>query len=361
MYLNFMFSFFRRHSKIVTLLSFVFIWILFWGNTNNPDLSNYMIYYEEVKMNVITFSNDLREPGYFFINLIFAKLGFSYHYFMAVVTLICYLLIFSTIRKYTNNYNCILLLYCIHLFIFDIIQIRNFISVSLFIFAIRFLIKDNIKNRVKYTLIICIASTIHTTSLFFLLALLIKDNKQNHLIKFIAIFSILGCIIVFFNGNKIPFISAIMENMLRGTVRGRYLTVEVPIRYILTLFTLQVLNFTMLYLCKRNMDIAYDYISDNKNLDIIKFVNVIFWINALSFMFLPFCMQSINFYRLMRNNNILNFTCVAITNGYFNKRDKRKLIFNTFCILAVIAWYMYDLSLNFWIIKNIFENNIIFN
>lgn len=358
LYLNAMFSFFKKHSKIVALFSFIFVWILFWGNTDNPDLRNYITSYDQVINNTITFNLSLREPGYFIIMKIFANLGISYHGFIACIGLICYLLIFSTVKKYTNNYNYICFLYMIHLFVFDIIQMRNFISVSIIVYAIRYLVEYTNKGKIKYIICILIASTIHNTALFFLILIIIKRNNTNSFVKFIAIFSIVGCIIVFFNGGKIPFISEIMNNLLEGTVRGTYLNVVVPLRYIISLFLLQIVNFTMILICRNQSNKIYnkEKISNEQR----EFINLIFWANTIAFMFLPLYMQSINFYRLMRNLNILNFICVSIASNGFKYRSNNKIIFNLFNVGGVIAWFIYDLSISFSHFQSILENNLIF-
>lgn len=362
------FGFWKKHCKMIAFLTFLFFWTLFWGNTDNPDLMNYMYQYN----NVLNTSSVNTEIGYYFITKCFARLGFSYQWYIAIVTLICYGIIFNTIKNYTQNYNYVFLFYIIHLFIFDIIQIRNFMMMSILIFAVKYLVRNTTKDRIIYLLLICISATIHKTGIIYSLAVLIKPSDSNKVIKNIAISSVILSIITYINDGKIPILSNYLMSTFDGVVQSTYLDVYVPVKYILCLILLQFVNFGILLLSKSIIHRIYDgFCEENYKLfehyhdklsileNKCKFVDVVFWMNVLAFAFIPLYMESINFYRLMRNLNLLNFIVMSIVSDYLKVNDIKKIKFNIIALLSVILWFIYDLSLSFSHFQRIFENNLI--
>lgn len=364
------FAFWKKHSKIISFTTFLFFWIMFWGNTDNADFTNYINHYN----NVLNIKEVNSEVGYYLITSCFARMGFSYHQFIAIITLICYGLIFSTIKEYTENYNYVFLFYIIHLFIFDIIQIRNFMMMSIFIFAIKYLEKNTFRGSITYFILICIATTIHKTGVVYFIALLIKPNNKNTMIKFLAVFSILLTVITYINGGEIPLISNLLSDMLEPTVQSTYLTVSVPLRYLLFLFFLQIMNFITVFLSRNIFSKKYSCIlekninqhSEDKYNKInrlekkYKFIDIVFWLNIIAFIFLPLYIESINFYRLMRNLNILNFMVMSICSDSFSSKNIKKIIFNIIALICILSWFMYDLSFSFSHFQRVFENNLIF-
>src|SRR5699024_6560718 len=88
-------------------------------------------------------------------------------------------LVFSTINRYSPNIQFVYFFYMLYPLFMDAVQMRNYLAFSLVAFSIRYLIEDFKYKRTKYIIFVLLASTIHITSLMYLLLLLttLKNRK----------------------------------------------------------------------------------------------------------------------------------------------------------------------------------------
>src|SRR5699024_6954639 len=100
-------------------------------------------------------------------------------------------------------FNLVYLFYFFTPFLVDIIQIRNFIAMSLVIYSINFLFEE--KNTL-FLVLILFAATFHRQALVYLTLVLINLFKRNkNIINYMILLSISFSIIMLFNNKDIPF------------------------------------------------------------------------------------------------------------------------------------------------------------
>lgn len=345
--LNMLSAFSKKHSKIIFNLTFIFIWILYFGNNDNPDLINYESIYNGNDLNI--------EKGFKFIIQLSKHFNIDFKLFICIISLICLFLIFSTVSKFTTNINYVIALYIIYPFVFDVIQLRNFIAMSIIIFSIRFLFKNDIKNKIYYVICVCLAASIHKLMLVYIIFLFINLKNKNRLIKVMIVFTMFFCALIFLNGNAISFLNKVMP--LSEEKYNYYFSNK--LRYgFLIYWSFSLLYLLLVYISRKR--VKYNWGSTEKYSDSLRFVDLVFWINVLSVTFFPLYMLNIDFYRLFRNLSILNYTVYAITNdSYIKTTNKGKFTYNFYVIGGLALMFIYDVGRNYGhVFKPILENNI---
>ena len=137
-----------RNSKTLFIIMFLWMWILLAFSSGNAD---YIMYKEQYEASA---QNGIQNWGYplFSIMLcIFSSLYIPYNVFLGFYGLIGLTLIATTIYKLSKNKSLTAACYFIFPFVFDVVQIKNFMAMAIIIYAMQFLINtNNKKNITKY-------------------------------------------------------------------------------------------------------------------------------------------------------------------------------------------------------------------
>ena len=156
-----------QRSKLLTVAVFFFIWTLSWNNSL-PDYVNYEAGY---------LMGSFHDKGYEFLSKIFNEAGADYYLFRRCFIgfgLLIYL--FFTLR-YAKRCSLVSVLYMCTMSFYDIVQNRNFLGFVLCLIGISLIIShDTRKCKILYAAIVTFAATIHITTIFYMLFLLI--NKK---------------------------------------------------------------------------------------------------------------------------------------------------------------------------------------
>ncbi|WP_100333075.1 EpsG family protein [Bacillus alkalisoli] len=366
-YLNFLCVLGRKHIKLIAFLLLIFAWVLYWGNTDNPDYANYTRLYTSILNGEDIFIGTDLQYGFRLLIKLGTIMGMSFEVFLAVTTLLSFLLIHSTVKRFSGNYNYIYLLYFIFPFFIDVVQFKNFIAMSIFIYSIKYLLNSSFKSKILYCALILIAGTIHYAALFYLPMVLINIKKKNTLIRFIAGFSIIGSLIILINGKQIPFINELISIIFESEKIEFWLDSKTNLGFIL-FWALQIFSFVMAKVSRdmflkntKNPENAL-YCYNNKDIVAkrLMFVNLVYWINIMAFLYLPFYLLASSFTRLMRNIILLNYISFSLTNSVLkNKSDKitfNLLVFGYVFIFFIVLLYPHYEA----VIEAVLKNNIFF-
>ncbi|WP_336182149.1 EpsG family protein [Fusobacterium polymorphum] len=151
------------------------------------------------------------ERIYGFLNYIFYKLGFNYEFFQGIVMSFLLFKVFKFIKEKSNNYYyAILILFMTSFFQYMFEPFfRQLIAIGLFLIAIDYLQKN---NKIKYIIIILLATCFHKSACIMLILLFSKKLKFNN--KKLIFFISFMYIVVFNMQNiiaHIPFISSYLS------------------------------------------------------------------------------------------------------------------------------------------------------
>lgn len=372
-FLNLIFAFGKKHSIVITFFTLIFIWMLFWGNTYTYDMYNYIIDYMALD-NVIPDANK-NEFMFILMKMAAKKIGLNFYMFRFVCATVSYALIHSTVRKYASNYNYVYLFYMLYAMFMDIEQLRNFIAISIFIYAIRYLVDNDKKSKLKYICFILFATTIHNSLIFYLPFVFISRFDKNKLIKFAVCFGLIMSAVTFLNENKIPIIDSIISLVTDNSKIEGYLGEHTNLGFLYA-WSFQILDLLLIYWARVvvKKSNAYKLIINkglqkstisNENSDVKKyhdkfaFVELVFWMNVIMLCYFPLYMQSMTFYRLIKNIMILNLISCSIGNEFISKKRWKQIVFNLLVFTVIFSWFSYDLLTHLdTILFPIFESSL---
>jgi hypothetical protein len=368
---NTFFAFGKKHFKFMAFMLLLFMWILFWANTMNPDYFNYMRLYSDIQSGSPVYVENGKDIGFRIIIKLGIALGLSYEFFLSLIVIFAFLLIHSTVKQFCKNYNYVYLLYFIFPFFLDVVQIRNFLFMALFVYATKFLIDNSKKSKIKYVIIISLASLIHIIGILYLPMVLIGVKKKNYLIRGIVLFSVLTSLIIVVNDKQIPYIGKLLIDNER-----LFSWISIRTNWGFLLFWLmQTLSFLIMYYSlstiKKNIigstgtevkSVRSKEINAIQTDKDIIFVQLVYWINLIAFIYFPFYIIASTFTRLLRNILLLNYVSFAIVSGRIKKRDKR-LIFNMLVAIYVLFFFLIELYIPYSevILDAILQNNSVFS
>lgn len=180
----------QKDSKFWAIVILTFAWILVGWNYESPDMENYVWKYEASDTWFgAFFGTGSVEPGYSFLCYLGNKLGLSFMQFKQIVSAISYVLILSFIFSVGRNYALVAACYLASIFVIDVVQIRNFFAMAVFLFGFRYLLKPLMKptDVAKYIVCALIASSIHISMVLSFLFLLSKKSiKLWHVIVLVV-------------------------------------------------------------------------------------------------------------------------------------------------------------------------------
>lgn len=343
----------RNHSKLLIFLSIILMWILFGWNTDNPDYINYLSWYNEIQINQFIDGKDL---GYKLLMYISNILGLDYQAFIIIVSIIGFLLINSTIKKFSVNSNFVYLLYLFFPFFLDVVQTRNFLMMAIIIYSIRFLLDYDKYSIIKYILYNLLAISIHSSAVLYLPLILINNKNKHIFFRIILIFNFLFLIIVFLNGNQIPFVKQFVGLFTDDVQILSTFEIKTDFGFIIS-WGLYFLIFLIIAF-SRSKVLKYQ---QGLELIEIKFVNLIYWVTIIGFLWFPFYMVSIEFTRLFRNLFLLFYIVFTITNKALSRSRIESFVLYNFLIIGfTVFFFIYQLYIPHYnrVILPILENNV---
>lgn len=322
----------KRLNQLCIMITVVCIVLIASANREGNDIINYVRDYNSVQ----TFQ---REPIYVVLKILGKSIGLNFYQFRAVVSLIGYMLIVSTIKKYTSNVQFVLFFYCTYLLFMDSWQVRNFLAVSVFVYSVRFLSNTGSKkNLIAYCVCILISTGIHTAFIIYYILTLLYIKKRRVLVYSLCFVMAALSLITWLNDNKIPFIDIVVGILMGDNARAQeYFSLTTNLGFLAPV-ALYIYGILGVFLVKRQTKTSR---MDNEK---IKFCDLVLLINLCFISTIPMSMMSLTFYRLIRNLQYLNFCVYA--NGYCEQNKLRKrLVIIMFVVLLCMGWLVFDFTM----------------
>lgn len=355
-----------KKSKLLTYTMMLAAVILIGGSSLNADYYSY-------ENNYFAIGNGLNswnfEIGFQWLNRLIFNLGFSYQQFRLIIALMGMLLIYKTIKKFTNNTAYVMALYLIYPLILDTIQIRNFLAMSIVIYGMRYIICLN-KQYLKYILTILLATSIHSTMAFYLAVLLVSLKNNRRMTFLVTSVSILSAILM-------PYLIKGMSFFVASEKINAYFFTETSMFtqagvFLYFLYSIFIVKFMEWKLSKREKG---SLINENKfsegivnrklSKDSFKTYEIdkkaITSINIIALLSLPLVVNNLNFFRLYRNLFIINY----IYYGFYLEKYKKSYngyLVQLLIIMLIVGSFILLIYLvpQTDIIAPVFEYNIFF-
>lgn len=303
-----------QKSKLVTCLTFVFIWTLSW-TSNQPDYANYQIMFLDET------SSDI---GYAWISRISKNIGLDYYSFRLLFLAVGWIIYAWFIIRFSKRCALVSAIYLWTMSLFDMVQNRNFVAFSICLIGISMLFENqSLRKQIHFFVSILIASSIHITCAFFLIFLVLNKNTLSKLSKFqICLFSVIcaAILIIFFSKE----ISTKVDNYDTGVS-----TLTKGLLLLLFIFNIAYINYVK-HLIPNKFAIQNlsswqkSYSVDNKN--------TMWMYNIALCLLLPASFMSLSALRIFRYSGIMNI-CYSI-----NRVNTKLLSLNLILTIILIIY-----------------------
>ena len=361
----------NREIKLLSIFFLLFLIVIFCGNNENPDYVGYKFKYDSIKNhNATDFIFSDPYIGFNILQFISHAIGLNYQEFLFIVALLGYALIIDTLHYFHANMSYVLLLYLFYPFFYDVIQIKNFLAMSIVIYSIRYLLDNTKLATLKYVVLIIVASLFHIVSVSYLLLLLTKLKKKIPLYILAFLSSISIAILIRFRLIDLLSVASILfEDLLP---QGKLVYFNPGINYGFIVMTgIMVYCIVILQFISQKLGSVptnANGISMQKSLQ-YNLVILMRDCNSLLFIMLfPMSFVNPSFLRIFRNFFILDYTCFYIGREYLTRKSPDYTPEMTVFFDAVVYIFVIGLFLNDFVLygsKNIlqpmFTQNIFFN
>ena len=336
----------KRDSRIACFVIFAVLWVLMGLNTNNDDFAGYQYFYD---LKIEEFSGV--NPGYLAIERLGWLLGLTYVQFRMVTSFFGLGLITLFVRRYSRNPNAALVLYLLMPFFYDIVQFKFFLSASIAIYGMRFLIDRTRLCVLKFLVFLGFAALIHPASLlfgFFLLGLL---NKKASL----KIALILGFVSLFLTSSGL---GQLVGRALTDSIKGEaYFSVASHFGWIP--YFVSVIGFLAIsHLSYSSKSLT----GDNKKKDAPARFEAFF--ESAQYAFLPLIalvpLSVQNFYRPIRSANLLMFmhftTVLFEDSSEIQRGEKTGMVLLVVLLFLFTQFIVYKGVLDIVLVKELANN-----
>lgn len=351
---NLIVSLTKKNSKSLVIISSIFVALVFAGSR---EMSDWQSYYNDYIYGDEHYEKN-GQVGYYIIVQISKFVGLSFDGYRLWISIIFLFFYNRFIFRFSPKPNFVWATYLSYLMFLDDVQIRNFLASAILICGISIIIEHHGRWKLKYFLIIVIASLIHNSFWIYLLYLFIpKDLNDDSLVMKIGF---IGLIMTVISVIIRPFISNIvlLFSIVVGDKAVGYAETEIGLGGLIYV-CLQLLAVSCIYYIIRVNQRNQKLFKKKSTIKSEKILKTILLIDILSFILLPTVILALTFNRLIRNLFIMNI--VAFTIGISEKKTR---ILSTMVSIAYTTVFIYfDLMTSMGqriIIEPFFNNNIYF-
>lgn len=323
---------------------------LFSFSVNIPDYSAYKSFYDQNGEATLLFVNGDSSSIFFSYYALFLKnMGLNYDMFRLFTFFIVSAITFSLLKD-KIEIGLFVCAYAIVPFVFDLVQIRFFLSEVLCFWAIFLLAKG---QRLGFIILICMATFVHSMNCLFAFLLLVPlDLKwySKFFQKPYMVMAFFSTICLF----SVPFVTALQSLSAKIMFFNEYKHyLEVSVRYGFVLYIVyQVFNVAFALFTHHRLSQLFVIPLFHKRIDTLNYI-----VQIVGILFIILAMLNVNFSRYFRIFfilNMLNFSSFVYLQNYFGKNDEAKLEHVSSKITNVV---FYTAMLGIWLVGETTANH----
>lgn len=310
-------SFFFKRSKLFLIFFFVFMWVLFGWNYSNADLPMYKRLYS-TPINDLVFIKF--EGGYSFLMYCSKYVGLTFQQFLIVTSgvVLLFILRFFYIFSYLPAILSVCFFWCF--FPLEFVILRNFIAFSIVLQGLICVLREEKYYHLKFVFCVLVASTIHVSSLLYLLFLL-AFNREELKIKHIVLSVIILLLVTVLSHDLI-------YELLSLYSIGKVNFYSTSLKLFLFYSAIQVINlFTIKY---------FFGLKENPGSETTIWRNtVLVNINIIMLLLIVVYFELAVFVRILFNMSIVNLVFITNKSFLIENSIKPKIIF----LLYLLFWF----------------------
>lgn len=308
------------------------MWVIFTFNVVSPDTAVYRWIYNDFEDIPNAF-----EPLFSMLILICKTLGGSYTFFRGMIAALVLIFISKTYKKFSNYRNFAIALYMIEPFVWYISGLRAGLSCAILVYAFSFLIVDNSKSKMKFSIWVLIATMVHYSSVLFMIMLFADKKIDKRRVFIYGLLATVGILIFSYSSILLDIMSSVTdrEKILTWLSVGRegYPNLKGFLAELIVLFG----NIILVKFSRRQIVLRHDLdtIDDDQ-----KLANTICNINYLSILFIPFLRLNDNYMRLIYVIHAVNIILYSLVSSRIRQRRADISYRTTVCSYdaVVIMW-----------------------
>ncbi len=371
----FLWGIIRDKSKAAEIGILLFVFVAMAFNRDTYDYNNYVTHYFEF----VNGYNLRSEPLFTLAFILGAKVIPTYDVFKIVLTACQLILLYFAIRKTTKSVAFVLALYLIFPAYLDGFHTRFFMGSCLVMVALLRYMRDYSENRnywkssILYCCVVVIAVMFHVSLAVLIVVpivpLLKRKTSLNYLKVFAYIAILLICVLVFrYSGLMFRILSVFLPggNLSKYTEYQEIGLTSEQFRILVLYFFRQMIRIGFAYFLLYTYQTYKNWQKENSGTDgefAERFLGFLVTLNCVALFVVVFQTFSVNFERLYRVINMMNYVGAAVCINTFRphsvSRWKIKLLSLGYALLLAVDYYCKS---EFYIdgYRLAFTNNILF-
>lgn len=327
---------YQPYEKLFLIFLIFMMLFIALRTTDIPDIDVYERQYHLLTKGVF-------ENGYYWISYIASGMNLSFDVFRGVIIIVAILFMYIGISKLGFNRNIVFAIYAIYPFTIDVIQIRNFLAMSLLIYSLHFLNRETRGGCIKFSIVVLLATLVHSISIvFFVLLLANADIVEKKWKKRILLSLFFIAVIFAFLAQSSATVQQIIYQLFSEINESKatfYLSSKMNFGF-LVYWLMEVLF----------LFVAYKVYAEQQSRSLPLSYGRIFWVNLVLAYLFPLLTINVNFYRIYRNMSIYKYSLLGVVMG----TKKNATLILIFSIAVIMNFYMNmvatgDIESTFWI------------
>ena len=313
-------------KEIIPFLMLIALIVLMGGNSQNPDIKNYIFGYR--------ITSYVAEGSYLYTLLkdLFVKKGVSFEVFRLVLYIVGLFNIRYACKKMGANTPISYVCYGIALMMIDATQTYNFFGMSLLLVGVAHLIKDESHNRTKYVIAILLATGFHMAFLFYIPFILIYRRTDSKQLLKIYIFTT-GIVFLLSTVASVSGFAGIIQRVLSAiglSSYQSYLSARTRFGHYYPMLT-HIISCAYSYYFYRN--------AKKKGFGCKEICRIILLLNLYGIFSFPLFRFQLTLARLTRNLEMLTFISGVVFAKKQTNKNVRVIVIIALLILAGIMGY----------------------
>lgn len=338
-------------ASLAAAALWVWMWILIWGNSGNPDLEGYLYFYDAER------TPEGVGPGYWLLVETARSVGLDYTAFLAICAAFAMLVMALVTSWFTPRTSFVAALYFLYPFVFDAIQARNMLAMSLVILAFGIRTKFPKAGWSSFVFLVVIAASIHVTMLVFLTALLARRRRHTRVASIVMWASIVAVPVVSIFPASIGPLADIVLQQLEAARFESYFATRASFGIVLFV-ALHLASLAVLRAANQMVSASGSQHATAESTDpSAQFVAFVYRTALVLTVLLPLVAVNSNFFRLLRNMWFLYAIAFAVGIDRQRRANARSGILIGVSLLTVansVAFIAFDYAS---VLKPILENN----
>ncbi len=341
----------KKRSKVLTFLMLAIMWVIFGLCTYNGDYGNYSWIYQNIE-------NPLYWGEFeFLFNVIMyvcSVSGLSFVQFRMVFGGLYIILLYIVIGKYTENKAEVLGLYMLFPFLFFTTVIRSGFASILIMLAYHEIIAEK-DNKIKFWILIILASLMQYTSIFFILYYYLRRKEFRRISVIVVVGMVLATFAAYYTGIIYHVVSQITSSYRTLKWFMPADSAQEP-RWILYLVIIDLMMIFLAYLSrKENRMLSRNFY------DVNPYADDIFYINIVMLIFIPTFFVTNASARFMWEILLLNIICYAKDDEIgFPSNSLKRLQFSRKMVVLIAFLLFFAFYSNLPYRGTVYDGNLIF-